>query len=49
MIPGRSCQDGCWADPREGKKKKLNLENQKLRKVKTPLAIRNKIESQNPK
>lgn len=30
--------------PKRGEKKKLNLENQKLRKVKTPLAIRNKID-----
>lgn len=36
MIAGRSCQDGCWAEPRG--KEKLNLENTKLEKVKTLLS-----------
>lgn len=44
MIPQRSCQDGCRADPK-GKKKKLNLENKKLKKVKIPLTNCNKIAS----
>lgn len=45
MIPQRSCQDGCRADPKGKKKKKLNLENKKLKKVKIPLTNCNKIAS----
>lgn len=46
MIPGRSCQDGCWADPRgEVGDWGVKHREQEAEKGKSALTICNKMDS----